>query len=151
METPILVRDTVAPDGPIQPRIDRIGNGRDPGRISGVPRTRTDDGFGQSRHAVHGIEVEEVLRGLMESAAAEWATGMREIQPLAPVRIPPARLAVVRGCLIGKDRLLTVLQRLETGPDVIEARLQSIRPVGGYVVKRGQGSGIILDVDLHPP
>src|SRR5437879_10483598 len=65
-------------DGPIQPRIDRIGNGRDPGRISGVPRTRTDDGFGQSRHAVHGIEVEEVLRGLMESAAAEWATGMGE-------------------------------------------------------------------------
>src|SRR5882762_10895202 len=76
------------------------------------------------------------------------AAGVREIQPLAKVGVVSVGLAVVRGSLIRENGFRTVVERLEAGPDLIEARLQRVGAVGLHVRQGRHAGRKLAGVDL---
>ena len=110
VQTPILVRHAIAADRPVQARIE-VHARRDCGaRGPGCPRSSCRIRHRQRQTSRVGLEeVDQVLRRLMEAAAAERAARVREVEPLAVVGVVAVRLTVVRRGLIGEDRLLPVL------------------------------------------
>ncbi len=124
MECPVLVRHFIAADGPVEPRIDRREDAAGEARVLVIPA-----GGGQGQRQAGRVDLEEVdqvVRRLVEPTAAEVTARVREVQPLAPVRVPAAGFAIAHRRLEREDRLLAVLERLESGPDVIETRLERI-------------------------
>src|SRR5206468_7953110 len=100
---------------------------------------------------IHRKEVHQLLRRLVEAAAPEVTAGVREVQSLAPVRVPAAGFSVAHRGLEREDRLFSVLVGLEPGPDMIEARFQVVdirlaygpeRRDGRVPQRRGQGRAV---------
>src|SRR5258705_13079029 len=93
--SPILVGHPVSPNRPIQTWVNRrhissleIGIRCIPGGWSGQSQRQSQ--------RVNLEEVDEVLRRLVESAATEMASRVREVQPLAVVRVLAVGLAIIR-------------------------------------------------------
>ena len=127
---PVLIRRIVPTDRPVHPGIDGIGGRRPVDRVPVVPSRRVDERLGESGHAIHRVEVREVLRRLVEAAALERTAGMRQVEPLAVVGIVTVRLAVVDRRLVGEDGFRPVGVLIEAGPHAIEADFQSVRLEG---------------------
>src|SRR5205814_3080692 len=71
LHAPVLVGHKATTDGPVQPGIHGIGWRRDPNGVAVVPRGRVRERLGQATHAIHRVEVRQVLGGLVEAAALE--------------------------------------------------------------------------------
>ena len=150
MHAPILVGHGIAPDRPVQPRIDGVGDGRLPHRIPAVPGRRTGKRFGQSRRIVDGERVGHVLGWLVEAAAFERTSRMREIEALAVVRVVAVGLAVVHRGIEGENRFLAPV-RLESAPHLVEAGFEGIRSAGDDAVEDHDGGRVLMHVDEHAP
>ena len=156
LHAPILVRHEVPADGPVHPRIDRVGHGCHPHRIPRIPRRGARELLGKPRGAVHREGVREVLRRLVKAAALERTAGMRQVEPLAVIRVVAVRIVVVHRRLVGEDGLGTVLELLEAGPDAIEAGLERIGGAGQRAGPRDDaiqgrdGERILVHVDEQP-
>src|SRR5687767_8815316 len=77
------------------------------------------------------------------------APSVREIQAFAIVGVIASYLSVIRRSLIREDRLRPIGKLLKTRPDLIEARLERIRPARLHLAQRRQGSGIIVGIGLN--
>src|SRR5207302_6502201 len=95
VHAPILVRHPVPADRPVQPGIDGIGYRRDPDRVAIIPGGRARERLRQAGDAIHRKDVRLILGRLVKAAALERAPGMRQVEPLAVIRIIPARLSVI--------------------------------------------------------
>jgi hypothetical protein len=80
------------------------------------------------------------------------ASRVREVQTLTEVSVVSVGLTVVDRGLIRPDRFGAVVERLESGPDVIEAGLEFVRAGVLYIVQcchsRRVLAGINLDASL---
>src|SRR5256885_5825492 len=134
LKAPVFVRHPAATDGPVQPGIHCIGGRRDPHGVPVVPRGRVREGLGKATHAIHRVEVRQVLGGLVEAAALEGTAGVRQVEPLAVIGIVAARLPVVHGCLKGEDGFRPVGELMEPGPHAVEAEFDRVGTARDHAV-----------------
>src|SRR6266478_7569159 len=76
------------------------------------------------------------------------ARRVRKIQPLAPVRVACAGLAVFRRGLKRKNGLWSVHLALDRSPDLVKAGFQPIRPVSYDILERRHSVRILMVIKL---
>src|SRR6266446_4088194 len=147
IESPILVGDELASNGPVETRIYGRQVAGFEIRVRSIPGSGSRQQQRQSRR-IHPEGIDQILRWRVEPTARKVARRIREIQPLPPVRVACVGLAVFRRGLKRKDGLWSVHLALERSPDLVKAGFQPIRAVSYDILERRDSVRVLVVIKL---